>query len=634
MRTQRKQNKRKSEIPRRKMDFLSETKQLKNPQQNKKKMFYPKQEKVISDEDEKYIEIKDITQNKPKNIGFKKEDDSISYFSTTTNKTDENQKTHITFKKQYPPEETEELEKRKDKDKQKKTGKQKGIKEEEIEEREEVIKVFQKREDNNKNNNTKIRFPNPYYKRRKTFGIEEDSNDSDYSGEESVKKVKKKPRKKSKKNSKNDIDIEMKDGTWTIYEFNTKKSIKGQDFLPCREKEQKIIYDYIKEGLQTNGNYNSLYIAGMPGTGKTACVKTVINIIESEISENNKKNYKKKSKENDLPTFTKLFICGTEYPTISNVYKTIYKFIFSTKRNQSSKKCVNILNNFFSNRNSYNIAQLNDPTNSHIILVVDEIDFLINRDQKLLYNIFNWTIYEEAKLIVISISNTLDLPNHLSPKIKSRMGNNKLMFKPYVKDELIEIIKFKGIEYEKFTSDAIKLSCMKVAAINGDLRRIIQILTRAKEIYNLDNKKGKNKTIDKNYILTACEELFNSKLIKVIQSLQISEKIIVCAILSKIKDDNDNKIKVGELYDKKDIFINKYNESIGKNKLCILWEEYQKIIYNLVRIQLIFFCDKNSSNFMENSISIKFYTDEFINACNEDKELKPVLDYLTTLIEV
>ena len=28
---------------------------------------------------------------------------------------------------------------------------------------------------------------------------------------------------------------------------------------------------------------------------------------------------------------------------------------------------------------------------------------------------------------------------------------------------------------------------MKVAAINGDLRRIIQILTRAKEIYDLDS---------------------------------------------------------------------------------------------------------------------------------------------------
>ena len=113
-----------------------------------------------------------------------------------------------------------------------------------------------------------------------------------------------------------------------------------------------------------------------------------------------------------------------------------------------------------------------------------------------MYNIFNWTTYEGAKLIVISISNTLDLPNHLSPKIKSRMGNNKMMFKPYNKDELITIIKSKGIEFQNFTQDAIKLSCMKVAAINGDLRRIIQILTRAKEIFNLEEKKGQNKTID------------------------------------------------------------------------------------------------------------------------------------------
>ena len=401
------------------------------------------------------------------------------------------------------------------------------------------------------------------------------------------------------------------------------------------KKNKKKIYEYIQEGLQTDGNYNSLYIAGMPGTGKTACVKTVINIIESEYNKNNKSVYKKNSRKKLLPPFTKLFLCGTDFPIISNVYKTIYKFIFSLERKgKPANKCINLLDKFFANRNNYNIAKLNDPSNSHIIIVIDEIDFLINRNQTLLYNIFNWTTYEGAKLIVISISNTLDLPNRLTPKIRSRMGNNKIMFKPYNKDELITIIKSKGIEFENFTKDAIKLSCMKIAAINGDLRRIIQILTRAKEIYNLDNKKTKNKLIDKNYILKACEELFNSKLTKIIKSLQISEKIIICSILSRIKDINDNKIKLADLYDKKDIFVNKYNESIGKNKLDILWDEFQKIIYNLARIQLIFFCEKNCSIFMENSISIKFYTDEFVNACNEDEELKPVLDYLTTLISI
>jgi Cdc6-like AAA superfamily ATPase len=215
------------------------------------------------------------------------------------------------------------------------------------------------------------------------------------------------------------------------------------------------------------------------------------------------------------------------------------------------------------------------------------------------------------------------------------MGNNKLMFKPYNKDELIKIVKSKGVDYEKFTSDAIKLSCMKVAAINGDLRRIIQILTRAKEIFNLSAKKSQLK-IDKNYIIRACEDLFNSRLTKVIKSLQISDKIIICAILSKIKDANDNKIKVSDLYEKKDIFINKYNETINKNRnaLDIYWEEFQKIIYNLIRLQLIAFFEKKFSNFMENFITIKFYTDEFVNACNDDMELKPVLEYLTNLISV
>ena len=32
-------------------------------------------------------------------------------------------------------------------------------------------------------------------------------------------------------------------------------------------------------------------------------------------------------------------------------------------------------------------------------------------------------------------------------------------------------------------------------------------------------------------------------------------------MLSKIKDNNSNKIKIGDLYDKKDIFLQKYNEN-------------------------------------------------------------------------
>ena len=376
----------------------------------------------------------------------------------------------------------------------------------------------------------------------------------------------------------------------------------------------------------------------MPGTGKTASVKTIINILESELNEalKSKKNNKELIKSGIIP-FKKLFISGIEFPNISNVFKTIYNFIFAKEKSYTINKYIQMLDNFFLYRNKYNSnISLNDPSNSHIILIIDEIDILINYTQNLLYNIFNWTTYEYSKLIVISISNTLDLPNRLLPKIKSRMGNNKIMFKPYNKEELRIIIQDRGIDLSLFSEDAIRLSCVKVAAINGDLRRIFQILLRAKQINDLSNykKKDKEKNLVSKYdILDAWNELFDSKISKVIKSLQINEKIIIASILSKTKENNSNKIKVGDLYDKIDIFLKKYNESNENNfNLVINWEEFKNSIYNLMRRKLINFYEMPKINFIENFVVIKFYTDEFTIALEEDEEFKPVLNYLTQML--
>ena len=409
------------------------------------------------------------------------------------------------------------------------------------------------------------------------------------------------------------------------------------EYLPCRKEEQDTIYNYIKKGLQTNGNYNSLYIAGMPGTGKTASVKCVINILESELNEAKKKRNNRELAKNGIVPFKKLFLSGMEYPNISNVFKIIYNFIFTKQKKLTINKYIQLLDNFFSERKKYNSSiELDDPTNSHILLIIDEIDILINSSQNLLYNIFNWTTYEYSKLIVISISNTLDLPNRLFPKIKSRMGNNKIMFKPYNKEELRIIIKDRGIDLKLFSEDALRLSCVKVAAINGDLRRIFQILARAKQINEAENykKKDKDKNLVSKYdIMDAWNELFNSKITSVIKSLQINEKIIIASLLSKTKDNNINRIKVGDLYDKIDIFLKKYNDkNDGGFNLSMSWEEFKNSIYNLMRIKLLNFYEMPKNNFIDNFVTIKFYTDEFIFALEEDEEFKPVLDYLTQII--
>ena len=425
------------------------------------------------------------------------------------------------------------------------------------------------------------------------------------------------PRKDNKMRT-NLMDISDDDDNYT-YDTNHIEIYKKK-FLPCRIEEQKDIYNYIKNGLKTNGNYNSLYICGTNGTGKTESVKKVIDIIEEE-------NYR----NNDI-AFRSLFINCVNFDTNRKLIKYIYNFIFSKKAPKiEAAKYLNILDKFFSERNKYNgNINLNDPSNSHIILIMDEIDYLIDKYQLMLYHIFNWTLYPNSKLIIISISNIVNINNLLLEKIVSRFGHNKLLFKPYTKEQIREIINYQGINLTLFDEDALKLTSMKVAAINGDLRRVIHILKYAKELYN--NDIYKKNLINKIYIIQACNDLFDNKIIIALKNLQLIEKIVIGAILFNIGKNNDCFVKVENIYESIDILFDKYNE-YNKNKgnlgLDINWDEFKMIIYNLKRMKIIEFRESDIINFKDNLILIKFYSDEFFMACESDEDFKPVFIFLT-----
>ena len=59
------------------------------------------------------------------------------------------------------------------------------------------------------------------------------------------------------------------------------------------------------------------------------------------------------------------------------------------------------------------------------------------------------------------------------------MGENKIMFKPYNKEELKTIINNKF--GNTFSEDAINLTFIKVATINGDIRRVFKILEKLRK---------------------------------------------------------------------------------------------------------------------------------------------------------
>ena len=137
-----------------------------------------------------------------------------------------------------------------------------------------------------------------------------------------------------------------------------------------------------------------------------------------------------------------------------------------------------------------------------IVLLVDELDMLWNRKQTVLYNIFEWPVNKSAKLVVLAIANTMDLPERVMiNRVSSRMGLTRLTFSPYTHQQLSEIVASRLSGLKVFNKDAVQLVARKVSSLSGDARRALDICRRATEIAQREHanlKKNKAENIQSN----------------------------------------------------------------------------------------------------------------------------------------
>ena len=421
--------------------------------------------------------------------------------------------------------------------------------------------------------------------------------------------------------------------------FVIKKEIAERDFLPCRESEQSEIYNHIKNGLKAEGGYPCLFISGMPGTGKTECVKNIISIL------------KKERDSHYIKPFNILEINAMKIANSSAILKIFYSFLFKSdgKKDLIVNKCAGLIDDYFNGLGLDGGLELNDPSRPHIIVLIDEIDALLNGKQPELFNIMNWAFYSTSKLIVITISNVLDLPEQFVSKSNFNENHTKLMFQPYRHEQLLKILKHrltnKGVNQNNqnnstdktngittntnnsnniiYSEDAIAFCCKKVANLNGDLRRIFQTLKQAEQIF-YKSKPNPGDKINLITVLQAYKELFDSKTINLLKNLQICEKIVLLSVLYEVNSAGNGKANVLKIYNKQLYFIPKVNKNIkevkSENEVLepISFDSFQQIIYNLVRIGVLKFAEMNTFNFQEYSISPRFYTEEFMQAMTED----------------
>uniref|UniRef100_A0AAQ5XNZ0 Origin recognition complex subunit 1 n=1 Tax=Amphiprion ocellaris TaxID=80972 RepID=A0AAQ5XNZ0_AMPOC len=283
--------------------------------------------------------------------------------------------------------------------------------------------------------------------------------------------------------------------------------------LPCREQEFQDIYSFVESKI-IDGTGGCMYISGVPGTGKTATVHEVMRCLQHAAD------------VDEIPTFHFIEINGMKMTDPHQAYVQILQNL--TGQKATPDHAAALLDKRFNNP---------APRKQTTVLLVDELDLLWTRKQNVMYNLFDWPTQRHARLVVLTIANTMDLPERIMiNRVASRLGLTRMSFQPYSFKQLQQIIMSRLNKVKAFEEDALQLVSRKVAALSGDARRCLDICRRATEIceHSTTNPSATG-LVGMSHVMEALNEMFSSAYITAIKCASMQEQLFLRAVIAEFR---------------------------------------------------------------------------------------------------
>ena len=322
--------------------------------------------------------------------------------------------------------------------------------------------------------------------------------------------------------------------------------------LPCRSNEFTKVYAHLQSAI-SDGSGACIYISGIPGTGKTATVREVVASLHQAVL------------DDELDDFNFVEINGMKVTEPHQSYSLLWEALKGDR--VSPTHALSLLEHEFSHPS---------PRRIPCVVLMDELDQLVTKNQSVMYNFFNWPALRHSRLIVFAVANTMDLPERtLSNKISSRVGLTRITFPGYTHQQLIEIItsRLEGVPGNIVDADAIQFASRKVAAVSGDARRALDICRRAVEIAeqtedakpssgdteaSTPSKRGRGRppAVPKEQVLTrvsiatikqAINEATSSPMAQHLKSLPLASKLFLAALLARSRRTGVAESSLGEV---------------------------------------------------------------------------------------
>lgn len=296
-----------------------------------------------------------------------------------------------------------------------------------------------------------------------------------------------------------------------------------------RDKEIAQISSILAPALRYYQPSN-IFIYGSVGTGKTICVKQVLNQL-NEVAKENKINVKTIYINCKLKK-----VSDTEYRLLAQLLNEMGVYVPDTGLP------TDVLYRKFFNEV--------DKKEQVLIIVLDEIDALVRKvGDEFLYNFTRINAeLEKAKISLIGITNNLIFCNDLDARVKSSLGEEEIIFHPYNAVQLKDILEDraeKAFNPGVISKGVINKCAALAAQEHGDARRALDLLRVAGEIAE---RAGKN-VIEEEDVDLADQKIDLDHIIESVRSLPRQSQAVLFSII-KLVENGYEKILTGDVFDK------------------------------------------------------------------------------------
>ncbi|KAI3507880.1 hypothetical protein L1887_22875 [Cichorium endivia] len=302
----------------------------------------------------------------------------------------------------------------------------------------------------------------------------------------------------------------------------------------CREDEQKRIVEFCKQCVEQD-KAGSLYVCGCPGTGKSLSMENV------------KGSLAVWAKETGSQPPEILAINCTSLSSTSEIFNKILGKSQPHKKLNSRSNPLRQLQQMYSQKQQ-------SPGTKMMLVIADELDYLITKDRVVLHDLFMLTTLPFSKIILIGIANAIDLADRFLPKLQSlNCKPMVLSFRAYSMDQITMILKQRlmALPYTVFQPQALELCARKVAASSGDMRKALGICRGAIERLEIELRESTctsdlTPMVRVDHMAIALSRAYKSPIVDTIQSLPQHQQIVLCSAVKLFRKGKKD-TTIGEL---------------------------------------------------------------------------------------